>query len=359
MKTPIAPGLALAAALASLPAAAEVPPEGISCAEGAEAPGAPASAKGVIRRSLTSFGTKVELGVSGVACGVAEKAYEELYGIFDRLERLTDEVGEDSVIRRINEAAGKEPVEVSAELYALIELALGFSEHTSGAFDPTFAALSGLWRFDGDTSVVPSQADIDARVGLIDWRRVKLDEQKRSVFLEQEGMRLGLRGIVKGYAVDQAVNRLKDLGVQNFIIKTGGEIYVSGNPGGGYRKVGLPDPRAAKNYALIDVRNRALNTSSDNERYFVRDGVRYHHIIDPDTGRPASQCRSVSVISVDATSADALSTAVFVMGPKEGLALVERLAGVEAVIIDSENQVHLSSGLSERIVLGAPTPGSP
>lgn len=131
---------------------------------------------------------------------------------------------------------------------------------------------------------------------------------------------------------------------------------AAGNPGGGYRKVGLPDPRSDRNYALVDVRDRALNTSSDKDRFFEQDGVRYHHIIDPRTGHPARETRTVSVLSVDATSADALSTALFVLGPEKGLALVERLAGVEAVLVDKDNRVHLSSGLSSRIVLGAPTP---
>lgn len=311
--------------------------------------------EGVIRRASTTLGTTVELGISGVTCALANRAYSDVFALFQRLDRLTDEGSADSAISKINAAAGKEPVVVDAELYALVELALGFAEHTDGAFDPTFAALSGVWRFDG-TNTLPAAAEVEQKRKLVDWRKVKLDAEKRTVFLEQGGMRLGLRGIVKGYAVDKAVTLLREMGVEDFIIKSGGELFVSGNPGGGYRKVGLPDPRSDKNYALVDVRDRALNTSSDEERYFVKDGARYHHIIDPRTGRPATGTRTVSVISVDATSADALSTAVFVMGPEKGLALVERLAGVEAVIVDEKNRVHISSGLSDRIVLGAPTP---
>ncbi len=342
--------------LGSLPLAAEESAAKDACAAGTGSAQGTVVPEGIIRRASTKLGTRVELGLSGVTCALANAAYEDVFALFDRFERLTDEDAPDSALQRINAAAGKEPVVVDNDLYALIELALGFAQHTNGAFDPTFAAMSGLWRFDTDTHTLPSAEEIAARQQLIGWQRVKLDPKARTVFLERAGMKLGLRGIVKGYVVDKAVTLLRERGIEDFILKSGGELFVSGAPGGGQRKVGLPDPRSAKNYALLDVRDRALNTSSDKDRFFVLDGVRYHHIIDPRTGRPADKTRTVSVLSVDATSADALSTALFVMGPKDGLALVEKLAGVEAVIVDADNRVHLSSGLSDRVVLGAPTP---
>lgn len=338
------------------PAAEEAAPAAASpdpCKEGGDKP------EGVVRQARTSMGTQLSLGVSGVPCKVAKKASDEVFALFDRIEKLTDPEADGSAVKRINEAAGKEAVKVDAELFALVQLAQGFAQHTEGAFDPTFAALEGLWTFQPGEKQIPDQAEIDRRRALVDYQAVELDEDKRTVKLAKEGMRLGLGGIVKGYTMDKAVTVLKKHGVTDFIVKSGGEIYVSGNPGGGYRRVGIPDPRSKKNYALIDVRDRALNTSSDNERFFIEGNVRYHHIIDPGSGRPARDVRSVSVISVDATSADALSTAIFVMGPDKGMKLIEDLAGVEAIIVDNKNGVHISSGLSERLVVGAPTDRSP
>jgi thiamine biosynthesis lipoprotein len=315
--------------------------------------------EGVVSSARTSLGSELKLGLSGVTCGVGAKASDEVFALFDRVEKLTDDDDEGSSVKRINDAAGAEAVVVDAELFALIQLAIGFAQHTEGAFDPTFAALAGLWTFREGEVQIPDQAEIDRRRALVDWTQVELDESKRTVRLGKEGMKLGLGGIVKGYTMDKAVSILRKHGVKNFILRSGGELYVSGNPGGGYRRVGIPDPRSDRNYALVDVRDRALNTSSDNDAFFIEGGVRYHHIIDPKSGRPAGRARSVSVISVDATSADALSTAIFVMGPKAGMALVEQLAGVEAILVDSENQVHISSGLSERLVVGAPTDRRP
>jgi len=340
-----------AEAAAEEPAAATTPDP---CAEGGDK-----VPTGIVRRGQTALGTTLSLGVSGVSCATAERAASEVFALFSRIEKLTDEEAEGSSVRRINEAAGKEAVEVDAELFALIQLALGFAQHTDGAFDPTFAALAGLWTFHEGGKQIPSEAEIESRRALVDYTKVTLDEKTRTVKLEKEGMLLGLGGIVKGYTIDKAVAIMKKHGVNDFILKSGGELYVAGNPGGGYRRVGIPDPRSEKNFALVDVRDRALNTSSDDEKYFIEDGVRYHHIIDPKTGRSAKGARSVSVLSVDATSADALSTAIFVMGADKGMALVEKLAGVEAIIVDADNQVHISSGLGDRLVVGAPTDRRP
>jgi len=340
------------------PAAAEPAPPAEAkpdpCAEGSGA-----KPDGLITSARTSMGTELSLGIDGASCEVASKASAEVFALFERIEKLTDDKAADSPLRHINDSAGKEAVEVSAELFALIQLAVGFAQHTDGAFDPTFAALAGMWTFQAGDPQIPTATDIDQRRALVDYTKVVLDEKTRTVKLSVEGMRLGLGGIVKGYTMDKAVTLLKKAGVDNFILKSGGEVFVSGKPGGGNRRIGVADPRSAKNYALIDVRDRALNTSSDNEKFFIEGGVRYHHIIDASTGRPATASRSVSVLSVDATSADALSTAIFVMGPAKGMALVEQLAGVEAIIVDNDNQVHISSGLSSRLVLGAPTDRRP
>lgn len=308
-----------------------------------------------IRRAHTMGGTTLDLGASGVDCETATKAYTEVFAAFDRLEKLTASSGEGSQLAAINAAAGKEAVAVDPELFALIQLALGFAKLTDGAFDPTFAALEGLWSF-GEGGAPPSDEEIEARKKLVDWKKVVLDEDKRTVMLQEPGMKLGLGGIVKGYAIDKAVEILERHKVPHFLIRSGAEVYVKGNPGGGFRRIGVPDPRGSGSFALLDVRDRALNTSSDNVKFFLKGGVRYHHIIDARTGRPASRSRTVSVVAVDATSADALSTALFVLGPEKGLPLVEKLAGVEAIVVDDKNVVHLSSGISDRLELKAPTP---
>ncbi len=255
---------------------------------------------------------------------------------------------------------------IPAELEPLLRRSVQLAEATSGAFDPTWAALWGLWDFRAAEPVVPTEADIAARVALVDWRRLAIADG--TARLEEAGMLLGLGGIAKGWALDGAAAALRGRGVTDWVLSAGGQILSDGrNPDGGAWTVGIRDPRGEVTdfFAVLYASGVSVSTSGDYERFFLRNGVRYHHILDPRTGRPARGLRSVTVVCPDATTADALSTALMVMGYLAGSALVRSLPDVEAVWVDDAGGVVMSPGLGDRFTLvhppregasGAPSP---
>ncbi|MCP4499920.1 MAG: FAD:protein FMN transferase [Deltaproteobacteria bacterium] len=299
--------------------------------------------RGSIRRAKTSSGTSISLGVSKVDCETATKAFKAVWDEFDRVEKLTSTKEEGTGLVLVNAAAGKEPVVVEKELFALVQLSLDFARQSDGAFDPTFAAVYRLYDFRKE--VVPDAKDLETALANVDFRKVILDESDHSIFLKETGMSLSLGGIKKGYAIDRSALILRELGVEHFIFRSPSELTIIGEPGGGSRRVGVPALDGKSTLALLEVKDRSLNISRDLDASFEKDGVRYHHILDPSTGVSAHHVRTVGLVSHDATSADALSTAVFVLGPQRGMALVERLRGVEAIVLDVENRLHISSGM--------------
>ena len=205
---------------------------------------------------------------------------------------------------------------------------------------------------------VPPVAAVRARLPLIDFRRLELDERARTAFLRDAGMRVHLGGIGKGYAVDRGATLLRSGGLHDFMIQAGGDLYAGGRHGDRAWRAGVRDPRgpADRIFAALNLHNETFSTSGDYERFFMRDGRRYHHILDPDTGEPARGCRSVTIVSSQAVIADALSTGVFILGPKRGMELIEMLPDVEGVIVTDGNVVLVSSGLTARLErLATPT----
>lgn len=292
----------------------------------------------------------------------AVAAFEQVFREFDRLEALLSIWKPGSDVVRINDAAGKAPVVVSADTLTVLEAAAQASEWTGGKFDITFGTLAGLWKFDHDQdSTIPSQHAIAARLPLIDYRFVKVDRAARTASVTTAGTRIHLGGIGKGYAVDRAAVILRARGLSDFLIQSGGDLYVAGLNNGAPWKLGIADPRGTggQTFATVELSNGTLSTSGDYERFFITDGVRYHHLIDPDSGRPATATRSVTIVADSAMLADVLSTGVFIMGPEAGMALLERLPQVEGVIVSSSNQVLVSSGLTGRVTLIAPPTDAP
>lgn len=290
----------------------------------------------------------------------AVSAFDQVFAEFERLDGLLSVWKEGSDVQRLNLAAGEHPVTVSADTIAVLEAAREVGELTGGKFDVTFGALSDLWRFDHDQdNRVPSPQRVAARLPLIDYTAIDVDARAGTAFLERRGIRVHLGGIGKGYAVDRAAAMLRSRSVHHFMIQSGGDLYVAGVRGDRPWRVGIQDPRGPgdRRFASLDLSDGTFSTSGDYERFFVKDGRRYHHILDPDVGEPAAGCRSVTIVTGRAVLADALSTGVFVMGPGAGMALIERLDGVEGVIVTSENEVLVSSGLRGRLtVIRPPTP---
>ena len=195
-----------------------------------------------------------------------------------------------------------------------------------------------LWDFKSPQ--VPDEQEVQERLHLVNWKNVEVTQN--TVFLKDRGMKLGLGGIAKGVALDEARETLLSQGVNDFMLQCGGQVLVQGNE----RIVGIrtPDGLPIEFIGKVAIKNQSISTSGDYEHYFEIDAVRYHHILDPKTGYPAKGMKSVTVISENAALGDALSTALFVMGTNKGMALVERTDGVEVLFIDSENEVHKSSG---------------
>lgn len=280
-----------------------------------------------------------------------------------RLEALMTTWRPESELSKVNAAAGKSAIQVSPESLAVIEKSLWISESSEGVFDITFEAMHGLWKFDEDIDDnVPRDEDVQKARALIDYRQIKIDRGQRTVMLGKPGMRMSLGGIAKGYAVDAAAQVLRQEGLRSFLVQAGGDLYIAGKkPDGSPWRAGIRDPRgkdANDHFATIEVEDHAFSTAGDYERSFIKDGRRYHHIIDPRTGYPASESRSVTIWAKDALTADAVDDAVFILGPEKGLKLVESIDDCGAVIVDRQNKVWVSKRLEGKVeVLRQPTDG--
>lgn len=268
----------------------------------------------------------------------------------------------DSEVSRINAAAGKSPVKVSDETFDVIKEAVRTSEISEGTFDITFHTLHGLWKFDEDLDPhPPAEKDLKARLSFVGYRNIKLDEREKTVMLAKDKTQIGLGGIAKGYAVDMAARVLEKAGLSSFFVQAGGDLFARGTkPDGTEWQAGIRDPRGpeGKYFAKLSLTDHAFSTAGDYERAYVVDGKRYHHIIDPRTGHPATACRSVTVWAPTALLADEIDDAVFILGPEKGMKLVESIEGVAAVIVDAKNNVGISKRLQGKVQLvGVPSDG--
>jgi thiamine biosynthesis lipoprotein len=315
-----------------------------------------------IERARLAMGSQLRVLAWTADEAAAAAAIDHVFREFDRLESLLSVWKPGSDVVRINEAAGRAPVTVASDTLAVLEAAAQASEWTRGKFDITFGALADVWKFDHDQdNTVPGPEAIAARLPLVDYRLVEVDRAARTAFIRKAGARIHLGGTGKGYAVDRAVAILREGGFRDFLIQSGGDLYVAGRNGDVPWKLGIADPRGAsgQTFATLALADGTLSTSGDYERFFIKDGVRYHHLLDPDSGTPATGTRSVTIVADRALIADVLSTGVFILGPAEGMALVERLPQVEGVIVTAANQVLVSSGLQGRLTLLAPPGNAP
>lgn len=265
---------------------------------------------------------------------------------FRRLDRLLSAYLPDSDVGRVNAAAGREAVRVSRETAALVALSLKYAALSGGRFDPTVGPLVRLWGVGEGRTEPPSPVEIAAARRLVDYRRVMVDQAEGRLYLPQRGMALDLGGVAKGYAADRAAAALRARGVSSALIDAGGNIVALGTrPGGRPWRIGIRHPRReGQILGVLSVADRAVVTSGDYERFFLHGGRRYHHILDSHTGRPAEGFTSVTIVAPSSTLADLLSTAVFVLGPKDGPAFARR-HGAETLTVSAEGAVSVSRGL--------------
>jgi thiamine biosynthesis lipoprotein len=327
----------------------------------------PASPDRKISYQHDAMGTSVNLTIWTDRQADAAETAKAVFAEMDRLDRemtTWHRDGEpDGDVIKINNAAGKSPVKVSDETLAVIQRALDVSRKTGGLFDITVGGFHGLWKFDEDMDgSLPAPAEVKKRLALINYKDVIVDAHRHTVFLRKKGELITLGGIAKGYSVDKCVELLHERGFVDFIMQAGGDMYVAGKKGADPWVVGIRDPRgpASSSFVVAPIEDHSFSTSGDYERGFVKDGVRYHHILDPRSGMPAHASRSVTVRATDAFTADAWSKVMFILGPADSMALLAKLKlpDFEVVWVDANNQVVTTPGIAPALhKLKDPTPG--
>ena len=316
----------------------------------------------MVERAGIAMGSELRLTAWSADEAAARAAFDAVFAEFERLEAQMSNWRPASDVMRINAAAGEHAVTVAPEVRDVLRRAREISEWTQGTFDVTFGALTDVWKFDHDQdNSIPGADAIRARLPLIDYRQIEIDDRAGTVFLRRKGMTIHLGGIGKGYAVERALQILHRAGLSDFMIQAGGDLYVGGHKDGRPWRLGIQDPRGpeGKTFATIDLTDSTFSTSGDYARFFMKDGVRYHHILDPATGQPARLCRSVTIVAESPVLADAIAKGVFILGPEKGMALVERLPNLEAVIVTAQNQVLVSKGLRDKFIQLAPPTDAP
>ncbi len=304
------------------------------------------SSAGVFKKKSVVMGTDIEIVVSTNDRSRAEKAFAAVENEMRRIEDEMSEWKEKTFVSEINRNAGKRTIAVPSGLFKVIWAAITVSKLSDGAFDITWASMRDIWDFRPGHERVPTAAEVKERLKLVNYKDIVLDEKKMTVFLKKEGMAIGLGAIAKGYAVDRATLVLAKEGIRDSIVKAGGDMRVQGLENGKPWEIGIKHPRKKELLAKFGLTDLSVSTSGDYERFFIKDKVLYHHIMDPRTGFPASGAMSVTVLAPDTMTSDVLSTAIFVLGPDKGLELVDKLKGVEAIIVDASGKMRISPGIS-------------
>lgn len=277
--------------------------------------------------------------------------YVLMDSIFQSMEAAENRLSvhvKNSEVQKINNAAGKDYIVTTADVSKVILVGKLISRETRGAFDITIGGIKSLWDFHNNKQIIPSKEEIQSRLTAVNSELVERKDLK--IFIKNKDTRLDLGGIAKGFLVDQAVFMLKEAGIKAAIVEAGGDLRILGtHPSKPKWRIGVRHPRKPQGlYGILEVDSVSVTTSGDYERYFDRNGKRYHHILDPQTGFPASKSISVTVIAQSAMVADALATALFVMGPDDGVQFAEKKSGVECLILyekDGRILSRMSSGM--------------
>ena len=290
------------------------------------------------RFEITIVANDADLGNQYIDIATAE---------ISRIERLISSWDPNSQTSEINRQAGKKAVKVDSELFQLIERSIGISKLTDGAFDISYASMDKVWNFDGSMKKLPSEEQIAASVAKVGYQNILLDKQKNTVFLKQEGMKIGFGAIGKGYAADKAKALLISKGVSSGIINASGDMNTWGEqPNGTSWKVAITNPMDKnKVFALLPIKNGAVVTSGNYEKRVSLNGKQYSHIIDPRTGYPSEGIVSVTVFAPKAELADALATSVFVMGKTAGMDRINQLPEIECIIVENNGNIIKSKNI--------------
>ncbi|WP_337866469.1 FAD:protein FMN transferase [Ignavibacterium sp.] len=299
------------------------------------------SEQNTFKRTQILLGTVVEIQVRNKDEKKAEDAIAKALAEVKRIDDLFTTYNEESPIWKINKS-NETLFKVDNEIFNLLVLCDSVTKLSDGCFDVSLDNLTKAWGFYTDNPHLAAKTAIDSALSFSGWNNIELKENETIIRRNQVGFNFG--AIAKGYAVDKAIEVLKKSGITNALVNAGGEIKVIGSDW----KVGIQHPRDERGIiAVIKLNNNTVATSGDYEQFFEQNGNRYHHIIDPKTGYPAKGMQSVTIINESNTFADALATAVFVMGKEKGMKLIEGLDNTEAMIINDEGKIFYSSGFEK------------
>lgn len=288
------------------------------------------------------MGTNIHTEVWAETEQLGNKAVRIVMDEMERINQLMSPYIDSSELSKINAFAATRPVTVSQELFDLIQMSLSLSEETFGAFDITFASVGYLYEYRNKQK--PDEKTIQSLLSAVNYRHVKLDKANLTVFFAHPKVKIDLGGIAKGHAVDNALTLLRNLGITNALVTAGGDTGLLGDRRGRPWMVGVRDPRNRDRQAVVlPLENTAMSTSGDYERYFEEDGKRYHHILSPKSGESVYEVQSVTIVGPRSTLNDALSTAVFVLGVQQGIDLINRVKGYDALIVDNHRKLHYSN----------------
>jgi FAD:protein FMN transferase len=307
-----------------------------------------AAAQEAYKRRMRLMGNQFEITVVSASEEFAENCIDQAVNEIRRIECLLTTFNEDSQTAMINKNAGIQPVRVDWEMYDLVARSIKISELTQGAFDITYGSVDKrFWNFDTQMTTLPDKELAKNAVRLINYRNVILDPKKNTIFLKEQGMRIGFGGIGKGYAAECAKKLLKKLGVQSGIVNASGDLVAWGSqPNGKPWTVGIADPNCREQpFSYLNISELAIATSGSYETFVTINGKRYSHTIDPKTGFPVSGIKSVTIICPDAEIADAMATPVTVMGIKASLYLINQMKNIACIIIDDNDNLYTSDNI--------------
>ncbi|MFQ5824685.1 MAG: FAD:protein FMN transferase [bacterium] len=299
------------------------------------------------------LGTEVDIAAVHSNINVCKKALYYAFQEIERIENLLSCHLKDSEISKINNKASIEPVKVSNETFSIIKKSIAYSKKFDGLFDISIGPITELWGFNDDMKItIPQKEKLISLLKLIDYKNIILNNKDTTVLFGAKGMKLDLGGIAKGYAIDRAVDVLKQKGIKHFLINAGGDIYAAGVKSKNKKwAIGVKHPRKPHTLlAKFELSDFAVATSGDYERYADIDGIRYHHIINPKTGYPSNLCQSVTVLASTAEEADVWATYLFIMGYNNYMNSVAD-STVASIIIDSSGNINYDNSLERDFML--------
>ncbi len=293
------------------------------------------------------MGTRVGVELWHMDKHTAKKAINAVQAEMQRIDKTMSPFIASSEVSLINREAAEHPVKISRELFKLILKAQTLSKKSNGVFDITFASIGYLYNYRAHQR--PADKVIQNNLTKVNYRQIQLRPKTSEIYFKQKGMRIDLGGIAKGHAVDRSIQKLATFGIRNAMVMAGGDSRLLGDKKGKPWITGIRHPRQKGKYVVIlPLENTAISTSGDYERFFIEDDIRYHHIIQPKTGKSARNNQSVTVLGPETTTTDALSTTLFILPTQTALRLVNSLPQYDAIIIDNQGVLHYSSGLKQQ-----------